>query len=105
MLGDHAGHEVDIHVVALDETGRGVYGPSRNGHSWPAEALSSTTILCGREIRCVTPEHLVASHTGYELADKDRADVLALCARFDIPLPAEYRSRRRRQTGVEPAAR
>jgi lincosamide nucleotidyltransferase A/C/D/E len=92
VLGDGVGHEVDIHVVVLDETGGGVCGRPQNGRAWPAEALRSTATLCDREMPCVTPEYLVASHTGYELKPKDRSDVAALCARFDIPLPAEYRA-------------
>jgi len=39
----------------------------------------------------ITPEWLVRFHTGYQVDANDWADVSALCARFDIPIPAEYR--------------
>jgi len=32
VLGDHAGHQVDFHVVVLDEHGRGIYGPAGGFH-------------------------------------------------------------------------
>lgn len=91
VLGDGAGHEIDLHVIVLDETGRGVYGPPENGDFYPADALGSTAVMCGRDVACTSPEWLVASHIGYPLKDKDRADVAALCERFGIELPDEYR--------------
>lgn len=74
-LGDGAGHEVDLHVVEL----------------YPPESLTGTGLISGREIDCVAPDWLVRFHSGYELDANDRADVAALCARFGIPLPDEYR--------------
>jgi lincosamide nucleotidyltransferase A/C/D/E len=90
-LGDGAGHEVDFHVIVLNQTGDGVYGPPENGELYPAEALSGSGSVAGREVTCITPEWLVQFHSGYELDANDRADVAALCAKFGIPLPAEYR--------------
>lgn len=90
VLGDAACHEVDFHVIEVDEHGRGIYGPAENGDSYPAAALIGEGTVGGRRVRCTTPEFLVASHTGYELGASDRHDVLALCKRFGIPLPDEY---------------
>lgn len=90
VLGDDAGHEVDFHVVELDDDGRGVYGPPENGDFYPADALTGEGIVRGRPVACTTPQWLVASHTGYELDETDWHDVSALCERFEIPLPAEY---------------
>src|SRR5262245_53980775 len=39
VLGDAAGHQIDFHVVVLDEQGRGIYGPPENGKHYPGEAL------------------------------------------------------------------
>jgi lincosamide nucleotidyltransferase A/C/D/E len=94
VLGDAAGHEVDFHVVVLDAGGNGIYGPPENNDLYPAQALSGSGTINGRPVSCTTPQWLVASHTGYEIRDKDRADVLALCERFRIPLPAEFRTAR-----------
>ncbi|HEV8596889.1 MAG TPA: aminoglycoside nucleotidyltransferase [Candidatus Dormibacteraeota bacterium] len=90
-LGDGAGHEVDLHVIVLNETGDGIYGPPEKGELYPAEALSGSGSVARREVACITPEWLVRFHSGYELDANDRADVAALCAKFGIPLPAEYR--------------
>jgi len=91
VLGDDSGHQVDFHVIALDERGRGVYGPPENDDCWPAEALTGTGIVNGRTVACTTPGWLVSSHTGYELDATDWADVSALCERFGIPVPDDYR--------------
>lgn len=74
-LGDAAGHEVDFHSAEL----------------YPPESLAGSGEIAGRAVACVRPEWLVRFHAGYELDETDRADVLALCARFAIPVPAEYR--------------
>jgi lincosamide nucleotidyltransferase A/C/D/E len=74
-LGDAAGHEVDLHVAEL----------------YPPESLTGRGEIAGRPVDCVGPEWLVRFHSGYELDENDRTDVLALCARFGIAVPAEYR--------------
>lgn len=90
VLGDEAEHEIDFHVIAIDEYGRGVYGPLANGEFYPAEALAGTGVINGRIVACVTPEWLVKVHTGYELHAKDWSDVSVLCERFGIQVPAEH---------------
>lgn len=90
VLGDDAGHQIDFHVIVLDERGRGVFGPPENGESYPAEALAGTGTVNERTVACITPEWLVRFHTGYEVDATDRADVSALCERFGIPVPREY---------------
>jgi lincosamide nucleotidyltransferase A/C/D/E len=100
VLGDAAGRQVDFHVVVLDDNGDGVLGPPSNGARYPAAALVGTGTIDGRTVRCITPEWLVTFHTGYAVDADDWADVSALCERFGIPVPEDYRSfqreRRRR---------
>ena len=91
VLGDDAGHEIDFHVIVLDARGNGRYGPAENADSYPAAALAGTGRIDGRAVACTTPEWLVQSHTGYEIDETDWADVSALCARFGIPVPSDYR--------------
>ena len=91
VLGDRDGHEVDFHVIDLAPDGTGVYGPPPPEFIFPADSLTATTQLCGREVRAIPPHRLVEFHTGYEPDDDDRADVLALCARFDLEVPAVFR--------------
>jgi lincosamide nucleotidyltransferase A/C/D/E len=90
VLGDDTGHQVDFHVIVLDEHGRGIYGPPENGESYPAEALTGTGVVNGRAMACITPKWLVSFHTGYDVDATDWADVSALCKRFGIPVPNEY---------------
>jgi len=83
VMGDSAGHEVDFHVIVIDEQGRGVYGPPENEDYWPAQALNwRGGTIAGQSVRCTSPEWLIASHSGYELKEKDFADIAALKRRF-----------------------
>ena len=90
VLGDAAGHDVDLHVVTLDANGNGIYGPPERGQRYPAASLTGHGIIGGHPVRCISPEWLVKFHTGYKFDDQDVADVLALHKRFGVPLPAEY---------------
>jgi lincosamide nucleotidyltransferase A/C/D/E len=91
VLGDDAGHEVDFHVIAIDDSGRGRYGPPGAADaSYEPEALAWTGEIDGRPVACMPPAWLVRWHTGYPLDADDLADVTALCERFAIPLPDEY---------------
>ncbi len=88
VLGDDAGHQIDFHVIVLDEHGRGVYGPAENGEHYPSEALTGKGTVKSRPVDCITPEWLVRFHTGYQVDATDWADVSALCGRFAIPCRA-----------------
>ena len=91
ILEDTDGHEIDIHVIDVDEHGNGIYGPSENDEVYPASSLTSTGKITGHEVRCISPAYIIESHSGYELTEKDYRDVKALCERFNIDLPKEYR--------------
>jgi hypothetical protein len=41
-------------------------------------------------VRCITPQCLVAFHTGYDVDAGGWDDVQALCDRFDLPVPDDY---------------
>jgi len=91
VLGDDAGHLVDFHVIVFDAQGNGLYGPPERGVMYPAESLTGQGVIGGLDVRCISPEWLVKFHTGYELQASDYHDVTALCAKFGIDLPDEYR--------------
>jgi lincosamide nucleotidyltransferase A/C/D/E len=78
-------------VVVLDDDGRGILGPPERNLFYPTCSLTGTGTINGRTVACISPERLVRFHTGY--AD-DWADVSALCARFNLPIPADYAARR-----------
>jgi len=95
VLGDEYGREIDVHVIVFDSQGNGIYGPKENGEMYPAASLTGTGLIEGRAVRCISPEWVLKFHSGYELKDKDFRDVYALCAKFGIDLPAEYKDFKR----------
>jgi lincosamide nucleotidyltransferase A/C/D/E len=90
VLGDMNGHEIDVHVIVLDEKGNGIYGPAENGEMYPAASLTGTGAIAGYPVKCISPEWMIKFHSGYELREKDFQDVAALCKKFVIELPREF---------------
>lgn len=62
VLADVNGHKIDVHVIVIDE-----------------------------KVRCISPAWMVKFHSGYELKEKDFQDVSALCEKFNLSLPEEYK--------------
>ncbi len=91
VLGDDEGHEIDVHAIVLDAHGNGLYGPPERGVMYPAASLTGIGIIGELPVHCISPEWLVAFHTGYELHDTDFHDVNLLCRRFGIDYPEDYR--------------
>jgi lincosamide nucleotidyltransferase A/C/D/E len=90
VLGDKNAREIDVHVIVLDDSGNGIYGPPEKGEMYPAASLCGTGMIDGRAVRCISPEWAVKFHSGYELKEKDFQDVSALCKKFGIELPPIY---------------
>jgi lincosamide nucleotidyltransferase A/C/D/E len=91
IMKDQSGHEIDVHAVKLDGAGNGIYGPEENGDMYPASSLTGSGSIAGRLVRCISPEDMVKFHSGYQLDENDFHDVLALCEKFGIEVPAECR--------------
>lgn len=91
VLIDEAGREIDVHVIDIDESGNGIYGPVENGVYYPASALTGAGIIDGCKVQCISPGDMVKFHSGYDLREKDYHDVSALCEKFGIDLPEEYK--------------
>ena len=87
VLRDSDGREIDVHSYTLDDAGNNVHGVPYAG-----EQLGGRGSIHGRPVRCISPEWLVRFHSGYELDVNDFRDVRALCDRFGIPLPDEFRN-------------
>jgi len=90
VLGDNKGHEIDFHVIVLDDEGNGIYGPNEGEFIYPADLLSGIGKIDKQSVRCISPEYLVRFHTGYKPQEKDIKDVSALCQKVSIDYPAEY---------------
>ncbi len=91
IMGNDQAQFVDFHVIELDQSGNGIYGPKENGVMYLAEALSGFGKIGGQVVNCISPEWAVKFHSGYELRDKDVQDVLALCEKFNIEVPEDIK--------------
>lgn len=93
-LIDREGRQVDVHPVAFDVGGGGVYQMDV-GSSWvyPGEGFSGRGSVDGRPVRCLSPEVQVLVHAGYELTDKDYRELYLLRKRFGVEVPDELLER------------
>jgi lincosamide nucleotidyltransferase A/C/D/E len=88
VLLDDKGRQVDVHPVAFDEQGGGVYAMEEGGTwTYPAEGFEGRGSVLSHEARCLTPEVQVLCHAGYELDENDLADLAALRDRFGVRVP------------------
>ena len=93
-LVDREGRQVDVHPVAFDVEGGGVYQMDE-GSSWvyPAEGFSGRGSVDGRPVRWLSPEVQVLVHAGYELTEKDYRELYLLRGRFGVEVPDELLER------------
>jgi len=98
VLGDDAGHLIDIHSYTFDAAGNNVYGIE-----YPYESLRGTGSIKGYPVKCIPPEWLVQFHAGYKLDENDYHDVKLLCQRFGIEIPSEYAAFETRESQMSPA--
>lgn len=89
VMGDDSGHEIDVHAFTYDKDGNGVYG--NHGPAFPADCFKGIGEINGQKVRCISAEQIVKFHTGYVLDENDFKDITALCEKFEIELPWEYR--------------
>lgn len=85
VMGDDSGHEIDFHVFVFDEKNHVV-----DGIQYPDGALAGTGVIAGVTVQCISPQHMVNFHTGYQLRESDIQDVTALCEKFGLEYPTEY---------------
>ncbi len=88
VLGDMMGHLIDVHSYEFDDTGQ-----LRFGIAYPFDSLQGTGRIAEKTVRCITPERMVEFHTAYVGDEDDYRDVIALCQKFDLPIPEQYANR------------
>ena len=86
VLEDESGNQVDVHSYMFDEDGNNVFGVE-----YLPEHLTGKGVIKGYKVKCIPPEWAVKFHTGYELDENDFLDVRAICEKFKIALPREYK--------------
>lgn len=83
-VGDDAGHEVDLHPVHFDALGYGVQAGFRDEvFHYPPDGFTIGSIA-RRPVACLTAEQQLRFHGGYELRERDRADLARLRAAFGL---------------------
>jgi lincosamide nucleotidyltransferase A/C/D/E len=60
-------------------------------NEYSAEVFQGRGKIGDMNVRCLTAEAQVAFHQGYEHDENDKRDVLALCEKFNIPVPKQYK--------------
>ena len=90
VLGDSKGHTIDVHVINIDVNGNGIYGPLENGVMYPSYSLQGKGTIDDLSVHCLTAEYQIESHGGYTLKAKDYSDVVAICEKFNLPLPKQF---------------
>ena len=85
VMGDAAGHLVDIHTYTFNENGVNIFGVA-----YEPRHLTGFGAINGYPVKCPPPDIMIEFHTGYDVDENDYLDTKALCERFIIPLPSEY---------------
>jgi lincosamide nucleotidyltransferase A/C/D/E len=92
LMRNATGAVVDLHAIVLDANGDGVLEPPEAGHAYPAESLTGRGKIADQIVDCITAAWAVKFRDAYTGHADDRADVLALCRRFELPVPYQYQS-------------
>jgi lincosamide nucleotidyltransferase A/C/D/E len=91
LLAHPRGAVVDLHIIVFDAHGNGVLGPPEQGNAYPAASLTGRGRIGDRTVDCVAAEWVLRFHDAYPGDVDDRADVQALCQRFGLEIPEQYR--------------
>ena len=92
VLADDKRHEIDVHVIVIDEHGNGIYGPPENGELYPAASLKGSGMITDCSVKCISAEYMVKFLAPWihKHPAKYLPAVSALCKKFRIDLPEEY---------------
>lgn len=88
VLGDGE-REIDVHTFVFDDKGKNIYGTA-----YPKQSLTGEGIINGVAVKCISPEWVVKFHAEatWKPKEKDIQDVKAICDKFDIELPENYKN-------------
>lgn len=88
VMVDARGRQVDVHPVAFNAQGGGVYEMD-DGTEWvyPSEGFTERGRVDERPVRCLSPRVQVLVHAGYELTQKDYRELYLLRERFGVEPP------------------
>ena len=89
VMGHQLYGRIDFHVIELTEGGGAVYGPGEIDWVISESELNAVGFIGGRQVRCLSADYQVRSHSGYTLQDIDFADLRALQVRYGVKLLPE----------------
>lgn len=84
---------VDLHGFTWDEHGNAILGDPACGNMYPAGALEGIGMIGGIKVQCVAAPFVLRFRNGFEPRTIDRLDVAALCNKFGLPAPDQFRTR------------
>ena len=90
VFKDGSGRIVDVHFFDGSVVRDGPRGPVYGDIAYDVGSFEGEGTVAGTKVPCVGVEYLVRYHTGYDFDANDVHDVLALCRRFGLPVPADY---------------
>ena len=94
VMGHQLHGRIDFHVVELIKEGGAVYGPGEIDWVITESELSAVGSIGGQEVRCLSVDYQVRSHSGYTLKDTDFADLRALQEKYGVKLlPAQIKEK------------
>jgi lincosamide nucleotidyltransferase A/C/D/E len=89
VLKTRSGHAVDVHAIAFDSRGFGIFALP-DGRKWPfpPAAFLGRGRVQGKDVRCLSPDAQVQCHAqGYTPDQADLQDMKLLQDRFGVVLP------------------
>ncbi|MDE0470132.1 MAG: amino acid transporter [Candidatus Poribacteria bacterium] len=86
VMGHRLHGKIDFHVIELTEGGGAVYGPGEIDWVITESELDAVGTIGGRQVRCLSVDYQVRSHSGYTLQDTDFADLRALHEKYGVKL-------------------
>ncbi len=86
VMGHQSHGKIDFHVIERTEDGGAIYGPGEIDWVITESELNAVGHIRGREVRCLSVDYQVRSHSGYTLQDTDFADLRALQKRYGVKL-------------------
>lgn len=93
VMGHRLHGMIDFHVIELTEDGGALYGPCEIDWVITESELNAIGVIGGREVRCLSVDYQVRSHSGYTLQDTDFTDLHALRERYGVKLlPAQTKA-------------
>ena len=89
VMGHPVHGMIDFHVIEPTENGGAIYGPGDIDWIITPQELNAVGSIGGREVRCLSVDYQVRSHTGYTLTDTDFADLRVLHEKYGVALLPE----------------